>query len=233
MSGDDFFKFPHTPHLAWLSSRAPREDKVLSPPEVRDLLSAEVLVEEKVDGANLGISIAPSGALRVQNRGSYLGSRAHPQFQPLWPWLEVRRHQLIDALGNHLMLFGEWCFAVHSVRYEALPDWFLAFDVYDRSARRFWSSQRRDALVQSLGLAQVPMLARGRYTLDELCRMLGTSRLTRAPMEGLYVRRDEGDFLAARAKLVRPEFIQAIEEHWSSRPLTRNTLAPEAARPRA
>jgi ATP-dependent RNA circularization protein (DNA/RNA ligase family) len=224
---EDFFKFPHTPHLAWLSSHSARQDKVLSPAEARALLSAEVLIEEKVDGANLGISVSPSGELRAQNRGSYLGSRAHPQFQPLWPWLEARREQLIQALGSHLMLFGEWCFAVHSVHYAALPDWFLAFDVYDRREGRFWSSQRRDALTESLGLVRVPVIARGRFSLEKVQTLLGTSKLTQAPMEGLYVRRDRGDFLEARAKLVRPEFIQAIEEHWSSRPLQRNSLAPQ------
>lgn len=225
MSTDDFFKFPHTPHLVWLTACTPRQDKVLAPPEVRELLSAEVLVEEKVDGANVGISVSPSGELRVQNRGNYLGPRAHPQFQLLWPWLEARHTSLVQALGPHLILFGEWCFAVHSLHYERLPDWFLAFDVYDRSNRRFWSACRRDALVDSLGLARVPQLACGRFSLEELRHLLGPSRLAQAPMEGLYVRRDQGDFLAARAKLVRPEFVQAIEEHWSSRPLERNALA--------
>jgi ATP-dependent RNA circularization protein (DNA/RNA ligase family) len=223
---EDFFKFPHTPHLAWLSSHPARQDKVLSPSEARELLSSEVLIEEKVDGANLGISVTPSGELRVQNRGSYLASRAHPQFQPLWPWLEARREQLVQALGSHLMLFGEWCFAVHSVHYDTLPDWFLAFDVYDRRVDRFWSSQRRNALVDALGLARVPVIARGRFSLEKVQKLLGPSKLTQAPMEGLYVRRDQGEFLKARAKLVRPEFIQAIEEHWSSRPLQRNALAP-------
>ncbi|MCP3137228.1 RNA ligase family protein [Pyxidicoccus xibeiensis] len=226
---DDFFKFPHTPHLTWLSSAPVRHDKVLSPPEAREFLRGEVLIEEKVDGANLGLSVGPGGELRAQNRGSYLGTRASPQFQPLWPWLEARRSQLVGALGQHLMLFGEWCFAVHSVRYDALPDWFLAFDLYDKQTGRFWSSARRDALVETLGLARVPVVARGHFTVDEVVRQLGPSLLTQGSMEGVYLRRDEGDWLQCRAKLVRPEFVQAIEEHWSSRPLERNTLAPGPA----
>lgn len=229
MRTDDFFKFPHTPHLDWLSSAPVRHDKVLSPAEAREFLGREVLVEEKVDGANLGISIGPAGELRAQNRGSYLGTRASPQFQPLWPWLEARRQQLVDALGQNLMLFGEWCFAVHSVRYDALPDWFLAFDVYDKQAGRFWSSARRDALTASLGLARVPVVARGRFTVEDVKKLLGASSLTHAPMEGVYLRCDAGEWLLGRAKLVRPEFVQAIEEHWSSRPLERNLLAPRGA----
>ena len=64
-----FFRFPHTPHLAWLGEGVPRDDKVLSPPEVAVLLGADVVVEEKLDGANLGISLSPEGEVRAQNRG--------------------------------------------------------------------------------------------------------------------------------------------------------------------
>ena len=35
----DFFRFPHTPHIAWLGQGTPRDDKVLSPDEVVLLLS--------------------------------------------------------------------------------------------------------------------------------------------------------------------------------------------------
>ena len=35
----DFFRFPHTPHIAWLATGAPRDDKVLSPDEAHELLS--------------------------------------------------------------------------------------------------------------------------------------------------------------------------------------------------
>ncbi len=68
----DFFRFPHTPHLAWLGEGSPRDDKVLSPDEVTALLAGDVVVEEKLDGANLGLSLAPDGSLRAQNRGQYL-----------------------------------------------------------------------------------------------------------------------------------------------------------------
>ncbi|MGV3590570.1 MAG: DNA ligase, partial [Gammaproteobacteria bacterium] len=28
---DEFFRFPHTPHIAWLGAGMPRDDKVLAP----------------------------------------------------------------------------------------------------------------------------------------------------------------------------------------------------------
>ncbi len=52
---DGFFRFPHTPHIAWLGNDVPRDDKVLAPDDVRSLLSDTFVVVEKLDGSNLGI----------------------------------------------------------------------------------------------------------------------------------------------------------------------------------
>lgn len=222
----DFFRFPHTPHVAWLSPGRPRDDKLLLPAEVEVLLSGEVVIEEKVDGANLGFSVDDDGALRAQNRGSFLDLDAPKgQWKPLKRWLASRRYALADALYPQLMLFGEWCYAVHSVRYTRLPDWFLAFDVYDRARNEFWDVERRNALAKKLDLVTVPELGRGKQTVESLMRLLGQSQLTEGPAEGLYVRREEGGVLTARAKLVRAEFVQTIDDHWSKRTLEENQLA--------
>ncbi len=221
----DFFRYPHTPHLAWLGEGQPRDDKVLGRQEADDLLSGDVVVEEKVDGANLGFSVGEDGELRAQNRGTYLArARAHAQFRPLWSWIAPREHDLVDALWPDLILFGEWCVAVHSVRYDRLPDWFLGFDVYDRAAGRFWDTTRRDELLERLGLAPVPRLAAGQFSLEALVDLLDGSRVGSVPMEGLVVRREAKGWNVARAKLVRATFTQDIEEHWSRGPLRKNAL---------
>ncbi len=221
------FKFPHTPHLAWLGPGQARDDKLLSDRELEAFLDAKIVVEEKVDGANVGLSVAPDGGVRAQSRGEYLGRSRHPQFDPLWAWLASRERVIAGVLGEDLVLFGEWCFAAHSIRYDRLPDWFLGFDVYDRSEDRFWSSTRRDELLDSLGLFPVPALARGRYDLPGLCDLLAGahSRVGSGPAEGFYLRREGPRWLESRAKLVRAEFVQAIDEHWSRRQLAKNRLA--------
>ncbi|MCZ2110080.1 MAG: RNA ligase family protein [Dehalococcoidia bacterium] len=222
----EFFRFPRTPHLAWLGPGQPRDDKLLTPGEADDLLTHDVVVEEKVDGANVGLSLDENGVLRAQNRGSYLSpGHAHPQFVPLFRWLAAREHRLADALFPDLMLFGEWCYAVHSVTYTQLPSWFLLFDVFDRQEQRFWSTGRRDELAARLGLAIVPLLATGRFDLPGLRSLLAESRLKSGPPEGIYVRYETPHYLVARAKLVRPEFVQAIGTHWSHGELKTNTLA--------
>lgn len=226
-----FFRFPHTSHLAWLATGHPRGDKVLAPDEVEVLLAGDVVVEEKVDGANIGFSTNEDGEVRVQNRGQYLDpAHSHGQFKPLWSWLPSREQTLADELYPSLILFGEWCYAVHSVQYDRLPDWFLGFDIYDRSVNGFWDKGRRDALLAAVGLVGIPCLAEGVFSLEQLAELLSTpSRVGEDSMEGIIVRKEAGGLTTARAKLVRPEFAQAIEEHWSRGELRRNELKQGAA----
>lgn len=126
-----------------------------------------MLVEEKLDGANLGISWGDEGQLRVQNRGAYLEAPYRGQFSRLNQWLMQHLAVSQQHFPDHVILFGEWCAARHSLGYAALPDWFMVFDIYDRQAQRFWNQERCNALA-SRGLAAVPLLERGSFTLKEL-----------------------------------------------------------------
>jgi ATP-dependent RNA circularization protein (DNA/RNA ligase family) len=226
----EFFRFPHTPHVAWLGPGEPRDDKLLSATESRQLLSGPLHVEEKLDGANVGLSVGVDGRLRAQNRGQYLEPPYSGQFSRLAGWLAMREAALIQGLGDGLILFGEWCAAQHSTGYDGLPDWFLAFDVYQLDAGRFWSVERRDALCADLGLAVVPSLGRGHTSLKALSTLVMTrsSCFGPGPVEGIITRRDNGDWLMERAKLVRPGFAQAIDTHWRHRSLSWNRLSPRA-----
>lgn len=222
-----FFRFPHTPHLAWLGEGVPRDDKVLSVQEAATLLAGEVLVEEKLDGANLGLSLAPDGTLRAQNRGQYLSEPHAGQFARLPTWLAQHEAGLLSVLRPELILFGEWCAARHSLAYTALPDWFLLFDVYDRGDGCFLSTPRRDALAAAAGLVIVPRVLQGRTSLGALTHLvMNTTSRYRAglPLEGVVVRRESADCCKARAKLVRPDFHQAIDTHWRKRAIEWNRV---------
>lgn len=223
---NDFFRFPHTPHLTWLGPGSPREDKVLSKTEIEELLSDDVVVEEKLDGANLGISLGEEGQLWAQNRGQYLQAPFTGQFSRLRSWLAMHQAPLASALSPDLILFGEWCAAKHSVSYTDLPDTFLGFDIYQRSSNRFWSIHRRNQLFSQIGITPVPELFRGKTNLSNLKRILEkeSSRYLSGPMEGVIIRKEEKEWLMDRAKLVRPDFTQAITEHWSRKGIEWNRI---------
>lgn len=221
-----FFRFPQTPHLAWLGTDEPRDDKLLDAIQIRQLLSGQVLLEEKLDGANLGISLDENGELRTQNRGEYLHPPHAGQFSQLPDWLDLHGSSLKTVLTPDLILFGEWCAARHSMDYQVLPDWFLLFDVYQRSQQKFWSVQRRNQLAAEAGLHVVPQVATGVFTVDALKELVNThpSHCRNGLMEGIVIRRDSADWNEQRAKLVRAGFVQSIEEHWSRRPLEWNRV---------
>lgn len=222
----DFYRFPHTPYLAWLGDGNPRDDKVLVSDEIDKFLSTPILIEEKLDGANLGISIGSDGEIRFQNRGNYLTPPFVGQFEKLRAWQGLHENRLFDALDESVILFGEWCAARHSLDYSSLPDYFLAFDVCDKKENRFWSSSRRDILVSEIGLAVVPRVSRGSFNLDDLKKIIsGKSSVYRnGKMEGVILRKESHDWLIQRAKLVRPDFTQSIQEHWSKRGIEWNKI---------
>lgn len=210
----DFFRFPHTPHLVWLAQGSPRDDKILLPDEAKSLLSQNVVAEEKLDGANLGISV--DKGIQVQNRGQFLIPPFGGQFSRLPSWLAHHEEAFIKHLPKHLILFGEWCAAKHSLDYDKLPDWFLGFDVYDRTTGKFWSTKRRNELLEQLELAAVPKVFQGHSDLQELKNMVLQYPSAYRPnsLEGVVIRKENDDWLESRAKLVHPEFTQAIGEHW-------------------
>lgn len=223
---NNFFRFPHTPHLAWLGQDTPRDDKVMSATEAEDFLAHAVVLEEKVDGANLGFSVSGDDEVKAQNRGQFLARPFTGQFARLNEWLAIHEEALFDALGEHLILFGEWVAAVHSLEYPRLPDYFLVFDVYDKQVQYFWSTTRRNALASRLGLCHIHQVGKGHYRLEALKQMLlktpSTYRV--GNVEGLYLRQEDDDWLMARAKLVHPDFVQNIGDHWRSRTLRWNKL---------
>jgi hypothetical protein len=83
----NFYRFPHAPHLAWLGNGPVRDDKILTPQEAKAFLAQPVAIEEKIDGANIGLSLSPEGTLRIPQRGDSLQHPFKGQFSGLTTWL--------------------------------------------------------------------------------------------------------------------------------------------------
>lgn len=223
-----FFRFPHTPHITWLGMGMPRGDKLLSLKEIEELLSGEVIIEEKIDGANIGFSLDEQGEIQVQNRGAYLEQPYRGQFSRLNGWLGQFGYLMKPNLTENLIVFGEWCAARHSLQYTHLPDFFLLFDIYDTAEEKFWSVSRRNDWSQKIGIQTVPHIGQGHYSSESLQNLLHTttSAYREGRPEGFVIRKDDLLWNEARGKLVRSEFVQTIETHWSSRQIEWNGLRP-------
>lgn len=222
---NEFFKFPQTPHILWLGEGSPRGDKLLSADGVEVFENNPITVEEKIDGANVGFSLDESGQIQVQNRGEYVRSYTG-QYSKMYGWLGMHSKRLTKALEPNLIAFGEWCAAKHSLEYTKLDDWWTLFDVYDKDAEKFYSVECRNEWAFEAGVSMVPQIAGGHFTVPQLRVLMdSTDSVYRdGSLEGIVVRYDSSEWLESRAKMVRANFTQTIEEHWSSRALEWNEL---------
>ena len=224
MSDQPFFKFPSTPYLIAPSNLIFRQDKILSNEEALRFFSERVSIEEKIDGANLGISFDTNGNVQIQNRGHIIQEPFTGQWSPLSNWLNCRISCLFDVLYERYILFGEWCFITHSVYYSSLPDWFISFDIFDKQSGLFLPVIKRNSMVEQMGLTVVPHIFSGHISRDMLDSYIGKSAYGADKCEGLYLRIDSSDRLLYRAKYVRNDFSQSIDTHWSKKAPKKNQL---------
>ena len=67
---EQMYKYPRTRHLE--GSREQAGDEDLTCVKFEELRGKYLVLEEKVDGANCGISFGPEGKMYLQSRGHFL-----------------------------------------------------------------------------------------------------------------------------------------------------------------
>ncbi len=95
-----------------------------------------LIVEEKLDGANVGIHFTLLGRMVLQCRGHEITEGMHPQYDLFERWSSLKRHVLEALLGSRFKLCGEWLYAKHAVHYRKRPHYDLEFDIYDKSVEQ-------------------------------------------------------------------------------------------------
>jgi hypothetical protein len=174
----DLFKYPRTRHLQ--GSRLGPGDEDLSQVPVESLRGHYLVIEEKVDGANSGLSFDSDANLLLQCRGHYLVGGSSPteaQFNLFKRWAGAHQDAFFDRLTDRYVLFGEWLYAKHSVYYDALTHYFMEYDVWDREKRVFLSTKARRRMLNGLPLVSVPVLYEGEVTsIDQVRDLIKRSR---------------------------------------------------------
>lgn len=166
----DIIKYPRTCHIA--GSRLQRGDEDLEIVSVESLWGRHVVVEEKQDGANSGISFDSSGKLHLQSRGHFLqGGPRELQFTLFKQWATTHAQLLYLALGDRYIAYGEWMYSKHTVFYDALPHYWMEFDILDKSRSTdeqlvFLGTPSRAKLLQGLPVVPVKVLWSGILTKD-------------------------------------------------------------------
>src|SRR5947207_9025638 len=100
-------KYPRTHHLE--GSRLQPGDEDLDSVPFAGLAGKFLVVEEKCDGANSGLSFDPDGTLRLQSRGHYLtGGGREKHFNLFKQWAGSHAGPLFERIGSRHVVSGEW-----------------------------------------------------------------------------------------------------------------------------
>jgi hypothetical protein len=231
-------KYPRTPHLE--GSRLQPGDEGHDHVPLASLRGQHAVVEEKLDGANVGISFTEGGELLLQSRGHFLGGGRERHFALFKQWASAHEVRLLARLEDRYVMYGEWLHAKHSVSYDVLPHWFCEFDIYDRFDGVFLSTPRRQTLLDGSPVLSVPVVhegelpanvkalralvrpslaksARWRQAFEESVERQGLDLALAwkqtdksALSEGLYVKVENEREVLGRFKWVRPDFVQTI-----------------------
>jgi len=216
-----FIKWPKTFRIL-VSQIDVKGKHFLSDKETKLLLAGEVILTEKIDGANTGIIKVKDG-FRLQKRGSLVGQSEHIQFGAFKAWSNSNYTKLIQ-LPENTILYGEWCFARHTIFYDKLPDYFLAFALYDVKSNILKPRDEMTKLCNNIGLSYVPEIARGYFEKNDLFNYIpNVSNFGNLKAEGIVIEKIKD---GSRGKIVREEFVKDMEEdeHWSSKTITKNKL---------
>ncbi|WP_137936543.1 RNA ligase family protein [Chitinivorax sp. B] len=172
----ELLKYPRTTHLE--GSRLQAGDEGDNQLPYTSLAGRYIVVEEKLDGGNAGLSFSAGGELLLQSRGHYLtGGGRERQFNLYKQWAVAHEHRLINVLDDRYVMFGEWMHKKHAMFYNTLPHYFLEFDIWDRAKQCFLSTPARQQLLYGLPVLAVPVLYAGiaPHKLSDLIALLQPS----------------------------------------------------------
>jgi hypothetical protein len=217
-------KYNRTFHLPW-SKGATNDDKIAT--DLSRLIGVPIVITEKVDGSNTSLELTGCFAR------THSGPPSHASFDGLKALHAAIKHHI----GGCEQLFGEWCYAKHSIEYSELPGYFLLFGVrylnpYDRDFDDWASWEEVKMWAQEIEVPTVPVLWEGRVHSEKELRELTESLMIQPSAcggirEGVVVRVselfDDKDFSTCVMKCVRANHVQT-SEHWKDQEIIKNKL---------
>jgi len=215
-------KYNRTFHLPW-SPGATNDDKIAI--SVDSLIGVPIVITEKMDGSNVSLEMAGCFAR------THSGAPSHPSFDRL----KVLHAGVKFIIPEDVQLFGEWCYAKHSIEYNELPSYFMLFGVryLKETEENIWGHWD-DVVMWSgdLGVATVPVLFEGIVKSEKELQQLTESLMIEPSAcggirEGIVVRRwekfEDDKFPISVMKCVRANHVQTTE-HWKDQEIIKNKL---------
>ena len=176
MNATQLKKYPRTRHIFGSGLSKDDENDFVCFPE---LDGKNLVLEEKIDGGNSGISFNSDCELMLQCRGHYLlGNGDWPEFDQFKVWGNTFKDQLFDILSDRYIMYGEWMSAFHSVFYDNLPHFFMEFDIYDKIDEVFLDTKRRKEITDkaTMNIESVRVITTGKFnSIEDIISYVGIS----------------------------------------------------------
>ena len=206
-------EYPRIPHFNKEISNMTHDDVSLDY-DVR--FPVDCYVEEKIDGSSMGVSWYNDGPVlrnrsNILNKGySKIRTPAKAQFKSAWNWLHDHKkdiQKVSDELMSDITIFGDWMFAYHSVKYDKLPDWFIAYDIWVVEDHKFLSPKKVEELLSKTGIYYITPV---KTTLNSVQDVIKYSEMksdyTDGVREGIVIKTTEGDYTKDVYKVVNKFF---------------------------
>lgn len=223
-------KYPRTFHFSF-SHGATNDDKIST--DISRLINIPIILTEKCDGGNASL----------ETNGCYARTHAGPPTHASFDLLKSFHSSVKHLIPDNIQLFGENMYALHSIAYDALPGYFLLFNVaqvsYNRSktivnksARAWMSWDTIELWAEKIGVPTVPILFKGEVSSEKELKELVESLMLQPSCcggirEGVVARTAEGflegDFPVCMAKCVRANHVIS-DEHWAHKEIIKNKL---------
>jgi len=201
-------KYPRSYHLPW-SLGATNDDKIMK--DISGFYGEEIVITEKMDGENTTMS---KNYLHARS----LDSADHPSRH----WVKGLWGQIRYDIPEGWRICGENLYAKHSLYYDNLPSYFMAFNVWDEN-NVCLSFDDTIEWCKLIGIEHAPVLWRGIF--DE--KFVREFSVDHSKQEGYVVRVtksfDYKDFEKFVGKNVREGHVQTVE-HWMFQKIVPNKL---------
>lgn len=197
-------KYPRTYHMPW-SEEIHSDDKTYD--NMGYFLNKPLAISIKMDGSNVGLSFET-----VSSRsGDYPG---HPSFDMLKQKYFTIKHDI----PKNMIIYGEWLYAVHSIEYDDLDDYFVSFAILENG--KWLSVKEVIEWSELLGLKTVKYIKRNIKFTDLADMKEKTTEMAKSVIksghEGIVMRLEESflDLTKNTVKYVRSGHVQT-DKHWS------------------
>lgn len=212
-------KYPRTFHLPNSPGNTSDDKKIDS---VESILNKKVVITEKLDGSNVCL----------ERDVCYARSHSGPPTHESFDQFKAIHASIKHLIPENFQIYGEYCFALHSIYYGKLPNYLNIFAVKDE-AKNIWLSWEDVKLwADELKLPTVPELLVNEF--DNQKDILNTAEylskqksLYGEIREGIVIRLynsfDDVDFSKSVMKWVRENHVTS-NTHWKNQKIIKNKL---------